>query len=583
MRDYSPEDLAGISLSPTKLESDKLERKLGLFSVIIISLSSMIGSGLFLLPSLAMIEMGGGDSPVGGVWLAYLLAAFVVLPSAISKSELATAMPSSGGSYLYVERAFGPLIGTISGLGLWANFMLKSAFALIGFKAYLWVFEEVLAPNWEPGWLYDNVDIIALALLGAIVGINILGVKSVKKIQIPIVMFSSGYLLALCLWAFATMEVNWDSAISIEAFGGDWTAVASTSAFVFVSYAGVTKIAAVGGEVKQPSKNLPYGILLSLLFSCALYVTVTLAMTVTVDPGEYLGEGGTGPREDPVYVFAKAVGGETVANIAAFLAVVTMTSMALAGILASSRFPFAMSRDNLMPEFLEEVHRKFGTPYWAIIVTGLAIGAAITFLPVKEVAKLASGFKIMIFMLINAVVIVLRKSSPSHSWYSPEWVTPPMLYPFMQLFGICGGGFLLYLMGSSGLMGASAAVILGLIIFYGYGKNNVKREITPWETALRMVTDPEDAELRRCYAAFYGADKEGSGTLDMDQFISAILALGYVKRGGVNIPVDSLVISSTKTNERDQTVRDLFIEGDSDSDGSIDIQEFIVIAEEIAP
>ena len=583
MRDYSPEDLAGISLSPTKLESDKLERKLGLFSVIIISLSSMIGSGLFLLPSLAMIEMGGGDSPVGGVWLAYLLAAFVVLPSAISKSELATAMPSSGGSYLYVERAFGPLIGTISGLGLWANFMLKSAFALIGFKAYLWVFEEVLAPNWEPGWLYDNVDMIALALLGAIVGINILGVKSVKKIQLPIVMLSSGYLLALCLWAFATMEVNWDSAISIEAFGGDWTAVASTSAFVFVSYAGVTKIAAVGGEVKQPSKNLPYGILLSLLFSCALYVTVTLAMTVTVDPGEYLGEGGTGPREDPVYVFAKAVGGETVANIAAFLAVVTMTSMALAGILASSRFPFAMSRDNLMPEFLEEVHRKFGTPYWAIIVTGLAIGAAITFLPVKEVAKLASGFKIMIFMLINAVVIVLRKSSPSHSWYSPEWVTPPMLYPFMQLFGIFGGGFLLYLMGSSGLMGASAAVILGLIIFYGYGKNNVKREITPWETALRMVTDPEDAELRRCYAAFYGADKEGSGTLDMDQFISAILALGYVKRGGVNIPVDSLVISSTKTNERDQTVRDLFIEGDSDSDGSIDIQEFIVIAEEIAP
>ena len=69
----------------------------------------------------------------------------------------------------------------------------------------------------------------------------------------------------------------------------------------------------------------------------------------------------------------------------------------------------------------------------------------------------------------------------------------------------------------------------------------------------------------------------------MDQFISAILALGYVKRGGVNIPVESMVISSTKTNERDQTVRDLFIEGDSDSDGSIDIQEFIVIAEEIAP
>ena len=84
-------------------------------------------------------------------------------------------MPSSGGSYLYVERAFGPLIGTVSGLGLWANFMLKSAFALIGFKAYLWVFEEILAPGWDEGWLYDNVNLAALVLLAIIVGINILG------------------------------------------------------------------------------------------------------------------------------------------------------------------------------------------------------------------------------------------------------------------------------------------------------------------------------------------------------------------------------------------------------------------------
>ena len=131
MRTYDPKDLVGIVLTPVEIESDKLERRLGLFSVVIISLCAMIGSGLFLLPSLAMVEMGGGENPVGGIWLAYLLAAFVVLPGAISKSELSTAMPSSGGSYLYVERAFGPLIGTVSGLGLWANFMLKSAFALI--------------------------------------------------------------------------------------------------------------------------------------------------------------------------------------------------------------------------------------------------------------------------------------------------------------------------------------------------------------------------------------------------------------------------------------------------------------------
>ena len=104
----------------------------------------MLGSGLFVLPALAMLEMGGGTQPVGGVWLAYLLAAVIVLPGAISKSELATAMPASGGSYIYVQRTFGPMFGTISGLGLWENFMLKSAFALIGFKAYLWVIEDII-------------------------------------------------------------------------------------------------------------------------------------------------------------------------------------------------------------------------------------------------------------------------------------------------------------------------------------------------------------------------------------------------------------------------------------------------------
>ncbi len=583
MRAYEPNDLAGIVLTPVEVASDDLERRVGLFSVIIISLSAMIGSGLFLLPSLAMVEMGDGVNPVGGVWLAYLLAAFVVLPGAISKSELSTAMPSSGGSYLYVERAFGPLVGTISGLGLWANFMLKSAFALIGFKAYLWVFEEILAPGWEEGWLYDNVNLAALVLLAIIVGINILGVKSIKKVQIPIVMFSSAYLLAICLWAIATSEMNWAAVASREAFGGDWSSVASTSAFVFVSYAGVTKIAAIGGEIRDPGRNLPHGILLSLLFSCILYVTVTLVMAATVDPSIYMKSDGSGPREDPIYVFAREVGGTTVANIAAFLAVVTMTSMSLAGILASSRFPFAMSRDRLLPQFLERIHEKYGTPHWAIIVTGLSIGTAITLLPVKDVAKLASGFKIMIFMLINACVIVLRSSSASHAWYEPEWKTPRIIYPLIQLFGIFGGGALLLLMGSKAIIGAMVAIVLGLIIYTGYGKENVEREITPWETVMKLVTEPEEVERRRRFSAFYSADKEGTGGLDLDEFVSAILALGYIDKGGANISDDSLVVSSTKSNQKNQTVRELFIEGDLDSDGSIGIDEFLRMAEEIEP
>ena len=100
MKVKGPGDLAGIVLKPDGDMDDALERKLGLGAVVIISLSAMLGSGLFVLPALAMLEMGGGTNPVGGVWLAYLLAAIIVLPAAVSKSELATAMPTSGGSYV---------------------------------------------------------------------------------------------------------------------------------------------------------------------------------------------------------------------------------------------------------------------------------------------------------------------------------------------------------------------------------------------------------------------------------------------------------------------------------------------------
>ena len=548
MKVKGPDDLAGIVLKPDGDMDDALERKLGLGAVVIISLSAMLGSGLFVLPALAMLEMGGGTNPVGGVWLAYLLAAIIVLPAAVSKSELATAMPTSGGSYVYVQKTFGPMFGTISGLGLWANFMLKSAFALIGFKAYLWVIEEIVG-------IKINIEIAALVLLAIIVGINILGVKRIKKVQTPIVLISVSYLLALCAYALVTVDMNWDNVFSREAFGADWEAVARTSAFVFVSYAGVTKIAAVGGEIKDPSNNIPNGILLSLLVSTLLYVIVALVMAASLDPTLFMDPDNAGyAREDPVYVFAEDIGGKEIGIIAALLSVLTMTSMSLAGIMASSRFPYAMATDNLLPSFLEKVHKEYQTPYWAIIVTGLSMAAAITFLPVKDVAKLASGFKIMIFIVINACVIVLRTASRSHTWYAPGWKSP--FYPFFQLLGIIGGFVLLFLMGSKALIGGTAAIVLGLIIWKGYGEKHVEREITPWQTFGLQYIDPEEVETRRRLTAFYAADIDGNGELNVEQYLSAMDALGY-------------------TPDAERELRVVFDEADTDGNGIIDIEEFV--------
>ena len=124
--------------------ADTLERSVGLSGVVIIAIASMVGSGLFVMPSFAADIMGPG------IWMAFLLSALVVFPGAISKSELASAMPSSGGSYVFLERTYGPLFGTVSGLGLWASFLLKAAFALIGFSAYMYALTCLLYTSPSP-------------------------------------------------------------------------------------------------------------------------------------------------------------------------------------------------------------------------------------------------------------------------------------------------------------------------------------------------------------------------------------------------------------------------------------------------
>ena len=537
-------NLIDTILRPIDIVSDTLERKLGLFSVVIISLSAMLGSGLFVLPALVMLDLGGGI-PVAGIWLAYLIAALAIMPAACSKGELSTAMPSSGGSYVYIERTFGPMVGTIAGIGLWSASMLKSAFALIGFKAYLWVLEELLGVS-------INLQLSALILLTLIVIINILGVSRIKKVQTPIVLAVVIFMFALSIWAMLTMEMNWGVAFDKEAFGTSWEDVAYASGVVFVAYAGVTKIAAVGGEIKNPSRNIPYGIILSLIIACILYVFLSIVMVAAVDVTAYMNTDGTA-REDPLYVLSNAIGGSTMGVISAVFAVTVLTATALAGILATSRFPFAMARDNLLPQSLENVHPKFKTPHLAIIGTGLAMAASITFLPVHDVAKLASGFKIIIFIVINACVIVLRSSSKSHTWYKPEWKSP--LYPYMQILGIISGIILLIMMGSKAYIGGLCAIILGLAIYKTYGKGHINPEITPWETFKLMMVKPDIVEKRRIFAAFHAADVDNNSSLNLREFTSAISALGI------------------NANES-FALREYFHQADKDRDGTIDIDEF---------
>jgi len=449
-------------------------RTIGLAGVVIISLSAML-PGIFVTPTFAAEIMGPG------IWLAFLLAAAVVLPAAISKSELASGMPSSGGSYVFLERTYGPLFGTISGLGLWASFMLKSAFSLIGFSAYF-IF---ITTFFDVEMTMLTLSLSALVLITVV---NILGVSKIKTIQTPIVVTTVGLLLGMCIMALRAP--NFDASVPLDgAFSTDIWTLAETAGFVFVAYAGVTKVAAIGDEVKDPEKNLPAGILLSLVIATVIYSLLAFMMMAAI-PGEWWFNADGKVVEDPISVFAAELAGSTFGVMVAILSVLTMISMALAGILASSRFLFAMARDNLISPKLQEMNTKYETPHWAILATGLVMGMAILLLPLKDVVKLASGFKIMIFIMINSCVIILRQTSEAHGW-DPTYKGP--LYPFMQVWGIIAGCFLISLLGAKAFIGGGVAIVAGIITYYTYGKNQYTGpDQTPFKTFRASFGATED-------------------------------------------------------------------------------------------
>ena len=418
-----------------------------------ISMGAMIGSGIFVLPALGYKKAGPA------VVLAYVLAALVVLPAALSKAEMATAMPESGGTYLYIDRALGPLFGTIAGIGAWFSLVFKSSFALVGLGAYLLLF----APLSQGAVVY-----VALTLGVLVVALNISGTKMSGGIQAVIVTLVIAGLLAYVVNAGFVADAGRYTPFSTKGSGG----VVTAAAFVFVSYAGVTKIASVAEEVKDPGRNLPRAMLGSMGIMTVLYVAVVGAIIGLSDP-EVLTTGGPGGGASltPMADGAGALLGGAGVLFISVIAVIALTSMANAGVLSSSRFPLAMSRDDLLPPALQTIDSRFKTPRNSVLLTGIVLLLLIAFVPVIELAKLASAFQILVFSIINVALVAFREAEvPS---YQPEFRAPG--YPFVQLFGFFAGIALLTQMGLFPILGAIGIIGSSALVYLVYGRARADR------------------------------------------------------------------------------------------------------------
>ena len=426
-------------------QQQELQRDLGLWSIIAISMGAMIGSGIFILPGLAMAEAGPS------VILAFVLAAVLVVPAAISIAELGTAMPEAGGDYIFIERGMGPGAGTIAGLGTWLMLMFKGALALVGGMFYL---KAVMT--------LPSVEAVAVVIGTILIAVNVFGVKQTGNLQTIMVI-----VMVLILGVFVSVSLIQVENQHFEGFFDEGTGgLLAATAMVLVSYAGVTKVAAVAEEIEDPGRNLPLGLLLSLGFTTLLYALIVFVLVGIVD-GEHLA-GSNVPMVDAVEPFFGTIGVVLIV-VAAMLALI---STANAGVLTASRYPFALSRDKLLPEFFGKVHDDLHTPVTAILITGGAMLAIIIFLPVEDIAKTAGSFQIIVYILVNVALIAFRVTDPV--WYEPEFKAP--LYPWIPLFGIVSGLAILTQMDLMPLIGGVGIIVLGSAWYMYYGKQRVERE-----------------------------------------------------------------------------------------------------------
>jgi amino acid transporter/mannitol/fructose-specific phosphotransferase system IIA component (Ntr-type) len=429
-----------------------LKRQLGLLDVFSVATGAMISSGLFVLPAIAYTKAGPA------VILAYLFASILVIPSILSKAELTTAMPKAGGTYFFVERSLGSIWGLFGGLAGWLSLALKGAFAIVGMAVLVEVVLASVFPMELSPW---HLKAIAVVCCGVFTALNIVSVKHTSIFQIALVA-----ILLVILGFFVLFGAGTVDAARYKGFlEKGWVAVFATAGMVFVSFGGLTKVASIGEEVKNPGRNLPLGMVLSWFVVTLAYLGVIIITVGAVD-GKELGASLT-PISLAAGKFAGR-GGFVLLSIAAMAAFVTTAN---GGILAASRAPMAMSRDRLLPPIFSRVNDRYKSPHMAILLTGGFMMVAIILLDLKTLVKTAS---------------TLKKIQS----YRPRFKSP--LYPYIHILAIIAYGALIIDMGKVPLLISAAFVALSVVWFKLY----VCRRVGRASAVMHVVERVTDRQLK---------------------------------------------------------------------------------------
>jgi amino acid transporter/nucleotide-binding universal stress UspA family protein len=458
------------------VSDEELAKDLGPLAALTIGVGTMIGAGIFVLPRTAISQAGSFAV------VAFLLGGAIALLTAFSASELGTAMPKSGGAYYYVNHALGPLFGSVAGWANWLGLAFASAFYMVGFGQYIQQIFGITGTVGAGPIALDPVKIIALVGAVLFIAINYVGAKETGRLQNVIVIVLVGILAIFT--AYGALRADPANLPPPATF----TDTMAVTGIVFVSYLGFVQITSVAEEIKNPGVNLPRAVIGSVLLVTVIYALVLVTMAAAVEQGFI----NALPTEQIAVVEVARLLLGPVGAIAMLLGGLLATaSSANASILASSRINFAMGRDGIVSESLNEIHPRFATPYRAIAITGALIVVFIAAGTVETLAAMGSVLHLLIYALLNVALIVMREVSPSD--YQPDYTVP--LYPVVPVLGaITALGLIVFI---EPLVIALSAVLAGgaVIWYFGYARTRATKQGVLSEYVLDRAEELPDAAV----------------------------------------------------------------------------------------
>lgn len=465
-------------------------RVLGLWQLTAIGIGAIIGVGVFVLAG-QQAAVNAGPAVV----LSFLVAGLGSACAALAYAEFSGMIPVTGSAYTYGYAVLGELFAWIIGWDLLIEYALVSAVVAIGWSGYVQALLEQLFHVQLPAWAqgaYDpahpgsgkvfNVVAAAISLLIAVL-LTLRTEWGARFNTLIVTIKVIGVALVIGVGAFYIDTANWHPFIpaAVADAGGShfgWGGVLTASSIVFFAVFGYDTLTTAAEEARNPQRDLPRAVLLSLAVSMALYVLISLVLTGMVPYAQL-------DSPAPVDAAFKALGLDWVRGVISLAAITGITSVLFAFMLGAARIWFALARDGLLPKWFAQVHPKYGTPARPTLILGVFTAVVAGFLPIGQVAELVNIGTLAAFIIICGSVLLLRIRRPElpRSFRTPAlWLVAPAGMLF-SLFLIIGWPWLAD--GRPTMLGGLPWItierfllwmVLGLAVYFGYGIRHSKLE-----------------------------------------------------------------------------------------------------------